>query len=445
MANSSTFQYRFDPGILGDDEAMIELQAEGALWAAQQSRESFGPYASVSRYAALVLEEPRLHPPSKGANGLKNLFGSLFGAEPRYQCRCRCLPPDENMPSPDVLIPDPCTILEGPGAENQTVRRVLMHPVYITAKSSTCAGADELKGMGQGDIVWVDRETKTIVGMCAKNDPTGDSKGAAKACAVDLAALFGEGGVPVGSNGNPAGVPPFPPYVQADHLPDYSHVENAIDASVIEKFMKDNNYPWHEEDYQLNIVGVQNSEAGPPPELTNLFDDFFTVTYKVNGETQFHIWPCTTRPGDWYLIGKPQSDGTRKMMNKVGTAFMPTHKTAVRGPGTYMVGDHRSYEAVRTTYQKLPSFLDGNRTNQYDEINHQVESVGLNLHRSSAKGTSQFVGPWSGGCQVFANIGHFMEFMTLANKCDSIWGKGHDSILGYTLVSSAELAAGWNT
>jgi len=444
MANSSTFQYRFDPGILGDDEAMIELQAEGALWAAQQSRESFGPYASVSRYAALVLEEPRLHPPSKGANGLKNLFGSLFGAEPRYQCRCRCLPPDENMPSPDVLIPDPCTILDGPGAENQTVRRVLMHPVYITAKSSTCAGADELKGMGQGDIVWVDRETKTIVGMCAKNDPTGDSKGAAKACAVDLAALFGEGGAGGGGTNpmNPAGIPPFEPYTPSSKLPDYSHVENAIDAGVIEKFMKDNGHPWFEEDYQLNIVGVTNSEAGPPPNLTNLFDDFFTVTYKVNGVPQIKIWPCTTRPGEWYLLGRPNSAGTRTKLNDAGTAMMPTHKTTIRHPNAYRVRLHKGYEAVGTRSGEWITFRDNNWDSQYNELNKQAKNVGLNLHRSSPKGTSTYVDNWSGGCQVFANIGHFMEFMTLARKHEELWGAGTFS---YVLVESAELPSGWNT
>ena len=62
MANSSTFQYRFETDVIGDHEAMIELQAEGALWAAQQARESFGSYMGVSRYAAQVLEAPYDYP-----------------------------------------------------------------------------------------------------------------------------------------------------------------------------------------------------------------------------------------------------------------------------------------------------------------------------------------------------------------------------------------------
>ena len=423
---------------------MISLQAEGALWAAQQARESFGPYLGVSRYAAQILEDPYEYPHKEGANP----FGSLFGPKPRKAARCRCLPPNENMPSPDALLPDPCSVGDAPGGTtnvDKAAKAIYMHPVYITGDANGGAGDKALDKCKVGDIVWVDRDTKTILSMCEVAD-TPNKEGNAS-CAVDLAArVSGEGGAAT-IPGAPAGIPPFDPYVPSKSLPDYSHVENAIDADVIEKFMKDNGHPWHEEDYQLNIVGVQNSEAGPPPALTNLFDDFFTVTYKVNGVTQFKIWPCTTRPGEMYLMGKNNSDGTRTVMNSLGTAFMPTHKTAVRAPGTYMVGAHgkSGYTAVRTTWQKLPSFRDNTWENRYDEINYQVESIGLNLHRSSKTGTSPFVNYWSGGCQVFANISHFMEFITLAQKHESIWGAGATkSTLGYTLVSSAELPAGWN-
>jgi hypothetical protein len=446
MANNSTFQYRFDTDIIGDHESMIELQAEGSLWAAQQARESFGAYLGVSRYAAQVLEDPYDYPiKSKKKNPLLD-FGSLFGAKPRQAARCRCLPPNENMPSPDVLLPDPCAVGDAAGGatkEDKTAKAIFMHPLYVTAKAS--AGAGEKLDFKVGDIVWVDRESKTIIGLCESSDIPKKTT-AEDACSLDLKKLHDAGGAGGGGTNpmNPAGIPPFEPYTPSSKLPDYTHVENAIDAGVIEKFMKDNGYQWYEEDYQLNIVGVTNSEAGPLPNLTNLFDDFFTVTYKVNGETQFHIWPCTTRPGEWYLLGRPNSAGTRTKLNEVGTAFMPTHKTAVRHPNTYMVRQHNTYEAVGTQYKKLVSFRDNDWNSQYNEINQQVASVGLNLHRSSPKGTSTYVNNWSGGCQVFANIGHFMEFMTLAKKCESIWGTLHKSILGYTLVNSNELPSGWN-
>ena len=114
MADNSTFQYSFDTDILGDHESMISLLSEGALWAAQQSKESFGLYLGVSRYAAQILEDPYVHPRADSTNP----FGSLFGAAPRKACRCRCLPPSENMPSPDSLLPDPCAL--GTGTAGKT-------------------------------------------------------------------------------------------------------------------------------------------------------------------------------------------------------------------------------------------------------------------------------------------------------------------------------------
>jgi len=145
-----------------------------------------------------------------------------------------------------------------------------------------------------------------------------------------------------------------------------------------------------------------------------------------------------------WLLGNPQKNGTLKPLNDAGVAFMPTHKTAVRQPG-YRVRKHISYEAVGTNspYPGV-TFRDANWDTQYAEINQQQKNVGLNLHRSSGTGTSTLVNKYSGGCQVFANVGHFMEFMTLARKHEEIWGGGYDSTLGYTLVSSAELPAGWN-
>jgi len=87
MANNSTFQYRFDTDIIGDHESMIELQAEGSLWAAQQARESFGAYLGVSRYAAQVLEDPYDYPiKSKAKNPILD-FGALFGSKPRMAAR----------------------------------------------------------------------------------------------------------------------------------------------------------------------------------------------------------------------------------------------------------------------------------------------------------------------------------------------------------------------
>ena len=448
MANNSTFQYRFDTDIIGDHESMIELQAEGSLWAAQQARDSFGAYLGVSRYAAQVLEDPYDYPiKSKAKNPLLD-FGSLFGAKPRQAARCRCLPPDENMPSPDVLLPDPCAVGSAAGGatkEEKTAKAIFMHPLYVTAKAS--AGAGEKLDFKVGDIVWVDRESKTIIGLCESSDIPKKTT-AEDACSLDLKKLHDAGGTSNGGapNGNytagsPAGVPPFDPYIASSRLPDYSHIENAIDAGVIEKFMKDNGHVWYEEDYQLNIVGVTNSEAGPPPNLTNLFDDFMTITYKVNGETFFHIYPATTRPGKTWALGNPQSNGTLEPLNPDGLGFIPTHKTSIREDAYKIRGHGKTrYEAMGTNGKHMDIWRDPVFDTIYSQTIAEFGNKGMNIHRSSKTGTSTVVNKWSGGCQVFANIGHFMEFMTLANKHRELWG----NTFTYTLVESAELPSGWS-
>ena len=438
MANNSTFQYRFETDVIADHEAMIELQAEGALWAAQQSRESFGSYVGVSRYAAQVLEEPYDSPPKTKSKNPLLLLGALFGAKPRKAARCRCLPPNENMPSPDVLLPDPCTVGDSAGKvaqKEKIAKAIFMHPLYTTAKASDSPGSSDLTGIKVGDIVWVDRESKTIIGICESSDVPKKST-TTDACSINLQEIFSEGGT--SPTPNPDGETTVLGGLQVS-----LDTANNIDETVIEKFMRENGRPWYEEDYQLNIVGITNSKAGPPPELTNKFDDFITVTYKVNGVTQFKIYPATTRPGRTWLIGNPQSDGTLEPLNPAGTAFMPTHKSAVR-QDAYEIRLHGGkYEALGTrgASQNL-IFRDNNWDTKYDEgINSTVGNFGLNIHRSSATGTSTFVNKWSGGCQVFANIGNFNEFMTLAKKHKEIWG----NTFTYTLITSEELPAGWDT
>ena len=438
MANNSTFQYRFETDVIADHEAMIELQAEGALWAAQQSRESFGSYVGVSRYAAQVLEEPYDSPPKTKSKNPLLLLGALFGAKPRKAARCRCLPPNENMPSPDVLLPDPCTVGDSAGKvaqKEKIAKAIFMHPLYTTAKASDSPGSSDLTGIKVGDIVWVDRESKTIIGICESSDVPKKST-TTDACSINLQEIFSEGGT--SPTPNPDGEPTVLGGLQVS-----LDTANNIDETVIEKFMRENGRPWYEEDYQLNIVGITNSKAGPPPELTNKFDDFITVTYKVNGVTQFKIYPATTRPGRTWLIGNPQSDGTLEPLNPAGTAFMPTHKSAVR-QDAYEIRLHGGkYEALGTrgASQNL-IFRDNNWDTKYDEgANSTVGNFGLNIHRSSPTGTSINVNKWSGGCQVFANIGNFNEFMTLAKKHKEIWG----NTFTYTLITSEELPAGWDT
>ena len=67
----------------------------------------------------------------------------------------------------------------------------------------------------------------------------------------------------------------------------------------IEAAVKAKGYVWFEDannkGFDVNIVGVRNDSTGD--KVTNVFDDYITLSYKENGEKKFHIWPATTDPG----------------------------------------------------------------------------------------------------------------------------------------------------
>lgn len=47
--------------------------------------------------------------------------------------------------------------------------------------------------------------------------------------------------------------------------------------------------------FDVNIVGIRNSSKGA--KVTNLFDDWITISYKENGKWKFYIYPATTEAG----------------------------------------------------------------------------------------------------------------------------------------------------
>ena len=69
------------------------------------------------------------------------------------------------------------------------------------------------------------------------------------------------------------------------------HTLEGVKEAVLSK-----GYKWFENgDYNLNLVGIRNSET--ENLVTNKFDDCVTVSYKVDGEWNFHCFKATTDPG----------------------------------------------------------------------------------------------------------------------------------------------------
>ena len=185
--------------------------------------------------------------------------------------------------------------------------------------------------------------------------------------------------------------------------------------SVIEK----KGYKWFEGDYNLNIVGVRNSDTGT--KVTNAFDDKITVSYQVNGEWVYKEWMNTTDPG---------TKGVKEYHNAAGVARLV--------PGQYVnshaLGLHQGkYEALKQ-FGKVKVYRDANRDMNYDEKTIQEGVFGINIHKAGADST--YVENWSEGCQVFKRAADFEEFMVIARKAASVG----NSKFTYTLIESKDIA-----
>lgn len=210
--------------------------------------------------------------------------------------------------------------------------------------------------------------------------------------------------------------------VVGDNNPVGNYTKDRIEAAV-----KASGHKWFDEkgDYELNIVGIRNSTTGSL--VTNVFDDFITVSYKENGNWKFWSWPATTQPGKSY-VESPLSDS--------GTAILK--------PGQYIdshtIRKHAgSYDALGQD-GKVTVFRDDNKDLNYDLLENTLQTgfFGVNLHRSSPTGTSTYINKWSAGCQVFSTIGDFEQFMKIVRTAES----KHGNKFTYTLIESSNIPGG---
>lgn len=191
----------------------------------------------------------------------------------------------------------------------------------------------------------------------------------------------------------------------------------------VEKTVKAKGYAWFEsnKDYDVNIVGIRNSATDK--KVTNKFDDWMTLSYKVNGEWKFHIWPCTTDPGITHT--------TQKLLSAKGVARLVPGQYR----GTHQIGLHQGKYSALVQREPVVVYRDANKDLKYDETQTEKGLFGINIHRSSATGTSTQVDGWSAGCQVFANINDFTKFMTVMEKArDAFTNK-----FTYTLIESKDI------
>ena len=156
-------------------------------------------------------------------------------------------------------------------------------------------------------------------------------------------------------------------------------------------------------DGRWNIVGVRSNTG-----MTDTFDDWIHLFRKDGNKMEYYKYPITTDPGLYYL---------NHPMNVKGTGIM--------APGQYVdayaFGLHNGqYEALKQV-GPVNAYRDSNRDSSYDFLENSIQSgiFGMNIHHSGKtedKNKNKKVTKWSAGCQVFANISDFLQFIGLLKK-----------------------------
>ena len=195
----------------------------------------------------------------------------------------------------------------------------------------------------------------------------------------------------------------------------------------IETAVKAKGYKWFENgDYNLNIVGVRNGETGN--EVTNKFDDFVTLSYKVNEEWNYHCFDATTDPGKHWV---------ENIMREEGVAILKENQYR----GSHKIGLHQGkYEALRQQ-KPVQVYRDNDLDGNYDLLEENIQEgiFGINIHRATkweGKKSTQ-IDKWSAGCQVIAANDDFRLFMEVCNKAKDTWSNSFT----YTLINTNDLEA----
>jgi hypothetical protein len=171
-------------------------------------------------------------------------------------------------------------------------------------------------------------------------------------------------------------------------------------------------YIWHP---VVNIVGIRNLDSGST--VTNIFDDAITLSYYINNELQFEVWPATTDPG---------KKGVQEYGNPKGVARL------VEGQyiNSHALGLHKGkYEAL-VQVAPVKVWRDSNKDLIYDEKIIDQGLFGINIHRAGIDST--YVENWSEGCQVFKRQEDFNQFLTIVKSLNI-------PKFTYTLINNKDL------
>lgn len=187
----------------------------------------------------------------------------------------------------------------------------------------------------------------------------------------------------------------------------------------VESAVKAKGYKYFENgDYNVNVIGIRNSAPGN--KVTNVFDDWLTLSYKENGVWQFYIWNATTDPGKAPMVAGNRIGGIARVVPG-------------QYPGSHMVRLHQGkYEALGQK-ANIKVYRDNDRDTEYDTDTITEGVYGINIHKAGQDST--WVERWSEGCQVFKRVKDFDVFMKICKKAAKI----HGNSFTYTLIESKDI------
>ena len=179
------------------------------------------------------------------------------------------------------------------------------------------------------------------------------------------------------------------------------------------KILKSRKYVVYNQPYQLNIIGVRNTNTQP-----DKFDDYIYIIYKDDRFKWIgYRFEATTDPSTKYL---------ENLYNSKGTAILPQGQYV----DSWKLGYHRGKYKALVQNKSICVYRDYDRSKNltFDVDSKSCGLFGINIHRAKkgraddGEGNTNTIGLYSAGCQVFQNSYCFDEFMKMAYKQRDLYG-----------------------
>ena len=196
----------------------------------------------------------------------------------------------------------------------------------------------------------------------------------------------------------------------------------------IQQSVEDKGYKYFHDNlnkgYDVNIIGVRNSKT--KGRVTNAFDDTLTISYKIDGEWQYHEFNCTTDPGSHWV---------ENLLNEKGVAILKPNQYR----SSHKLDFHQGRYLALRQKSEVTVYRDNDRDNNYDLNESKTDTgiFGINIHRATGRsgGKSIRVDKWSTGCQVIADNDDWHTFLGICQSAREI----HGNSFSYTLIESKDI------